>query len=94
MPGAVKLGADGIRVFSQGDCIFFGGEGTRGPLYAVYTFLENEVGIRWWTPTEFEIPSRTRLSVPRQDLAYTPPIRVRETFYYHAFDPILPSATG
>ena len=85
--GVDQLGADGIRIYSKGDSIHFDGQGARGPLYAVYTFLEDVVGIRWWTPTEAELPHKPKLRVPTQDVAYTPPISVREAFYYHAFDP-------
>jgi len=88
VPGAGEAGIDGIRVFSTNKGIYFGGDRPRGALYAVYTFLENTVGCHWWTPTESEIPHKPGLEVPAQDVAYTPPIQVRDTFYYHAFDPL------
>lgn len=88
VPGVDALGPDGIRIWSNGGNLYLGGEGPRGSLYAVYTFLEDVVGCRWWTPSETHIPHVPELSVPAQDVSYTPPIRMRETFYYHAFDPV------
>ena len=37
------------------DLILAGGE-PRGTLYAVYTFLENVAGCRWWAPDASQIP--------------------------------------
>ena len=46
------LGADGIVIQTRPPhLILTGGPGApRGTLYAVYTFLEDMVGCRWWTP--------------------------------------------
>ena len=50
-----------IRSFG-GDVVVNGG-GTRGCLYAVSHFLEDEVGVRWWSDKEEDVPVRERLDL-------------------------------
>lgn len=79
---------DTIGIQFEGKDILLNGHPRRGSLYAVYTFLEDYVGIRWWTPEESFIPKKPTLSVEARNLKYTPAIRSRETFYRGAFDEI------
>jgi len=78
-----KLGNDGIVMRSQGGSLALtGAEGAkRGTLYAVYEFLEGQVGCRWWTSTSSYIPKRPSLAVPALDTVYAPEFRVRGVFY-------------
>jgi len=55
-------------------------------LYAVYTFLEDVVGCRWWTSTENFIPHKPVLEIPDLDRVYVPKLQYREAFYRDAFD--------
>lgn len=74
------LGADGIVMRSVGNDIILAGGETRGTLYAVYEFLERQVGCHWWTPTASTIPSRSTLEVPGDlNVRYVPPLEYRET---------------
>ncbi|MBQ6620391.1 MAG: DUF4838 domain-containing protein [Thermoguttaceae bacterium] len=75
------LAQDGIIIHSVGNSVVFSGHPQRGPLYAVYTFLEDVVGIRWWTSTESFIPKKRELEVPPLAIRYAPPIISREAFY-------------
>ena len=75
------IGQDGIIIQTVGDSIILSGHPERGPLYAVYTFLEDTVGIRWWTSTESTIPSRPVLEVEAAPLRYAPRVISRESFY-------------
>jgi len=43
------LKPDGIVVETVGDNLLFSGDRPRGTLYAVYSFLEDTVGCRWWS---------------------------------------------
>lgn len=55
-----KLGDDGIIMKSSGSNIILTGAvgSKRGTLYAVYTFLEDICGVRWWTSNEIsQMPS-------------------------------------
>jgi len=80
-----KLGYDGIVMQTVGEHLVLTGHPVRGPLYAVYTFLE-ELGCRWWTSSESFVPSRPTLSVGPLQVRYVPPLRYREIFYRDAFD--------
>ena len=62
------------------------GHPRRGTLYAVYTFLEDTVGIRWWTADETHIPKQPTLTVPPLDIAYAPKIADRATRYLQLSD--------
>jgi hypothetical protein len=79
------LGHDGIVIRSVGDNLVLAGRPPRGTLYAVYTFLEDVVGCRWWTSTESFIPRKPSLEIPAQDLAYAPALRYREELYRDTF---------
>jgi len=80
------LGRDAIVLKTQGDTLFLGGDRPRGTLYAVYTFLEDTVGCRWWSATEEFVPRTPLLQVPPLDVNYAPPIACREAYYRGAFD--------
>jgi len=88
MPGfdPKALGDDGIILKTAGGNLFLSGHPQRGPLYAADTFLEDEVGVRWWTSTETLIPHRPTLTVSALDLRYAPPLRFRESYYLDGFD--------
>jgi len=82
-----NLKPDGIVIESVGKDLIFAGDRPRGTMYAVYTFLEDTVGCRWWSSKVSTIPSKPTLSVPEQHVRYTPPLEYRETFWFDAFDP-------
>ncbi|MDH7481262.1 MAG: DUF4838 domain-containing protein [Armatimonadota bacterium] len=75
------LGHDGIIIRTVGDSLLLAGGKPRGTLYAVYTFLEDIVGVRWWTSTESYIPVKKTLIIPKLDIVYKPKILYREAFY-------------
>ena len=81
-----KLGYDGIVIKTVGDNLVLAGHPKRGTLYAVYSFLEDTVGCRWWTSTEGFVPKKPTLTIPKLDMTYTPKIRIRETYYCDAFN--------
>jgi hypothetical protein len=74
------LGADGIVLNTVGRKLVLAGGRPRGTLYAVYQFLEEQAGVRWWTPAESTVPHRRTLRLPVLDVAYTPPFRYREHY--------------
>ncbi len=63
IPGIEAFSAErwGIRA-ERGTVLLYGGR-PRGTLYAVYRFLEDEIGVRFWTPWDEHVPSRPRLAV-------------------------------
>jgi len=77
-----KLGDDGIvmKTVSR-NLMLTGAEGSkRGTLYAVYEFLEREVGVRWWTHTEEYVPSKPSLAIKQLNMRYIPQFRYREVY--------------
>lgn len=79
---------DEIGIKTQGDEIVLDGHPTRGQLYAVYTYLEDVLGVRWWTSTETDWPKTVPDKIPHLDLRFAPRIRYRETYYQDGFDPV------
>ncbi len=80
-----RLGPDSIVIKTVSPYLILAGPTPRGTLYAVYTFLEDQVGVRWWTSIEELVPKRATLAVDKLDTTYTPPLRYREAYNY---DPI------
>lgn len=79
-----SLGHDGIVIKTVGKNLVLAGRPPRGTLYAVYTFLEDVVGCRWWTSTEAFLPKKPTLAIGALDITYSPKLRYRETFYRDA----------
>ncbi len=95
-PGAAKLaaadlsteelGTDGILIRTvKKDLILTGGH-PRGTLYAVYTFLEDYCGCRWWSSKVSTIPKKPTLNVRKLNVRYVPPLEYREPYWFDGFD--------
>jgi Domain of unknown function (DUF4838)/Glycosyl hydrolase family 67 N-terminus len=80
------LGHDGIVVKTVGDHLVLAGGEPRGTLYAVYTFLEDYLGCRWWSSTESTIPKKPTLEIGEIRVRYTPILEYREPFWFDAHD--------
>ena len=78
---------DEIAIKFNGKDIYLNGQMPRGTLYATVTFLEDYVGVCWWTRYERYIPSKPTLQVAAKDHEYAPKIISRETFYKQAQTP-------
>ncbi len=72
---------DGIVIKFVGNDLVLAGDRPRGSLYAVYTFLEDYLGCRWWTTEDSYIPAMPDLSVKRIDKTHIPPFMYRETYF-------------
>lgn len=68
------------------DVVIYGGS-QRGTMYGVMAFLENELGVRFYTPRVTVMPEREAFSFRLLRFADAPGIRVRNDFYKEAFDP-------
>ena len=83
------LGREGlvVRVVGGKDLVLAGGE-PRGTLYAVFDFLERDIGCRWWTSKASTIPRHPTLTVPAGlNRRVIPPLEYRYSFWTDAFDP-------
>ena len=67
------------------DLVLVGGR-PRGTLYAVYRFLEDQVGVRWWNAYEEHVPQRPTLQVPALDRQGEPKFRYRDIYLLYAHD--------
>ena len=88
VPGVdwVKLGDEGLVVRTSGPHLLLAGGRPRGTLYAVYSFLEDDLGCRWFAPDCSRIPKRPRLVVHDLNRTYVPPLEYRESYELSAFD--------
>ncbi|MBR5023878.1 MAG: DUF4838 domain-containing protein, partial [Victivallales bacterium] len=75
-----KLGLEGIHMeVSKRGTVLAGGR--RGVLYAVYTFLEENLGCRWFTEDCIVIPKKGSYSFKTFKKVYVPPLEGRATDY-------------
>jgi Domain of unknown function (DUF4838)/Glycosyl hydrolase family 67 N-terminus len=80
------LGAEGIVIRTAGGDLILAGGRPRGTLYAVYTFLEDQAGCRWWSSKVSTIPKKPTFEVGELNIHYVPPLEYRESFWHDAFD--------
>ncbi len=66
--------------------VIWGGK-QRGSMYGVMSFLERELGVRFYTPTVTVHPKKARYAFTWLNHAEGPGVRVRNDFYFEAFDP-------
>jgi hypothetical protein len=75
-----SLGEEGIVIRTTGPALVLAGN-RRGVLYAVYTFLEDYLGCRWFTPDCTVIATSGVFDIPALDRRYLPPLEYRSTDY-------------
>jgi len=75
-----KLGREGIQLETAGPALILAG-GQRGVLYAVYTFLEDTLGCRWFTADCTTVPRQGNFAVDGLKRLYIPPLEYRDTDY-------------
>ena len=91
-PLAAEKGMDSLQdeewtVKSFGRDVVLVGGGTRGTLFAVYRFLEDFCGVRWWMDDETDIPASSPLALGRLDKRGRPFLRYREIYRDRSTDP-------
>ena len=67
-----------------GDNIWIYGGKTRGTMYGVYSFLENEFGVRWYTHDFTKIPEKKTWRVKNLCHSEAPAVRFRFVQYFNA----------
>ena len=80
------LREDGTALFSSGTMLALCGGAGKGTLYAVYSFLEDELGCRKYSVTVTVVPRRQTILIPSLAIAYNPFFRYREIHYLDAMD--------
>ncbi|MCL5096390.1 MAG: DUF4838 domain-containing protein [Candidatus Omnitrophica bacterium] len=81
-----QLGDEEIVIRTKGKRLLLAGGRPRGTLYAVSRFLQDDCGVRWWTPWATTIPHRPNLMVPDLDVRQKPAFESRDPFWFPAFD--------
>ena len=72
-----------LRTTANGN-LFLLGTAARGTLYAVWHFLEDELGVRWWTPFVDSVPEYKDLTVDKHERSGTPVFVTRTlSSFYH-----------
>jgi len=83
---ARSLNAEEWIVRSSGRNVLLVGGSPRGTLYAVYHFLEDVLGVHWWTPWEETVPSRPSLKLGALNLQGRPTFRYRDIYMLYGHD--------
>ena len=60
----------------------------RGTLYAVNRFLQEQCGVRWWTPQITNFPHHSTLRVKNLDVRAQPAFEYRAPYWSAGFDPL------
>ncbi|MBN1489055.1 MAG: DUF4838 domain-containing protein [Phycisphaerae bacterium] len=81
-----ELGEEGLIIRTVGTDLILAGGRPRGTLYAVYTFLQDTLGCRWWTPDVATIPHKPTLTIPELNIRFVPKLEYREPYWFTAFD--------
>ena len=72
-----SLDTDEIVIRTVGRDLILSGGKPRGTVYAIYTFLQDTVGCRWWTRGAESVPSKPNLTVSAINIRYCPPFEMR-----------------
>jgi hypothetical protein len=80
------LGDEGFIVQTAGNSLAMAGGRLRGTMYAVYSFLEEHLGCRWYSSSASVIPRPDIVRVGAIDEEQRPAFEYREPFYFDAFD--------
>lgn len=89
-----NLGPEELVMRTEGHRLLLAGGRPRGTLYAVYHFLQEECGVRWWTPWATNVPLHATLTIPALNQREKPAFEYREPFEYAGFDPVWKARNG
>lgn len=79
-------GDEGFTYRSVGDDLWIYGGKQRGTMYGVYSFLENELGVRWYTKSCTKVPKCNTWSFKKLNHSETPAVGIRQMDYFDAQD--------
>lgn len=72
------------RTIGQHLCIYGGRE--RGTMYGVFAFLEQQLGVHWYTPTFTKVPQRRTFLLPALNHTESPALKIRQLYYHEAME--------
>lgn len=73
---------EGFLIQTSGKNLALAGKDDRGTLYAVYSFLEGHLGVRWYSPHDTFIPHLWVMKIPSLDERQAPAFTYRDTDEY------------
>lgn len=82
-----NLGNEGIFIGIKGNKCLLSGNTSRAILYAVYTFLEDFFGIRWFTESLTVIPETERVEIADCIRTFVPKMNFRQSSFKDGTDP-------
>lgn len=80
----VGIGKEGMVLRTVGRDVILAGGRPRGTLYAVYTFLEDQTGCRWWAPDVETIPQKRTLEIEPLNRTTVPVFEYRDPLWGQA----------
>ena len=81
-PSDEELGDQGYRLETVGQNVVIAGTAKVGTLYGVHRFLEETLGVRWYTPEFTKTPKVKNLEIPPVAKTVRPAIRYRFGSYH------------
>jgi hypothetical protein len=81
-----RFGRERWVIRTRGGRLLLAGGRPRGTLYAVYRFLAEQCGCRWWAPWAALYPRHAELAIPDLDREQEPAFAWREVYWQGAFD--------
>jgi hypothetical protein len=81
-----QFGKERLTIRTKGNLLLLAGGRPRGTLYAVYRFLQDQLGVRWWTPWAWTYPKRSTLSIPDLAIDKQPAFEYRAVHWDLAFN--------
>ena len=80
------LGDEGYAIALKDQRLFLIGGKKRGPIYAAFAFMEEDLGLRWYSAEVSRVPRRPSVRVGVVPRSYVPPLAIRDAYSYDAFD--------
>ena len=75
-----KFGGEEFTIRTKGGRLLLAGGRPRGTLYAVYRFLQDELGVRWYTPWFTQVSKRSSLNLGPLNVRGKPAFEYRDPF--------------
>lgn len=83
-----SLGPEGYAIAVRDRDLLLAGGAGRGPITAVMALLEEDLGCRWYTASEFRIPAEPTLTARVVERQYAPVFELRDPFSFVSNDPL------
>lgn len=78
------LGDEGFGIAADDGALYLFGGRTRGPIYAVYALLEEDLGCRWYAGDSATVPTAPGLTIAAVPRTYVPKLEVRDPYWREA----------